>query len=183
MNAVQKHRGPDGQGVYESLDEQVALGHVRLSILDLSDAAGQPMRSPCDRYILSYNGEIYNFPALKQQLESEGIRFRSSGDTEVLMQGLVRHGEGFIPTLNGMFAFAFWDRSEKRLLVARDRMGIKPLYYSQLSDGSLILASEMKAFLKHPPTFPAIPISPRFPSIWRFAMQVVIEPRSRVSGD
>ena len=150
MNEAQAHRGPDGRGVFESEKEEIALAHVRLSILDLSDAARQPMTSESGRFVLSYNGEIYNFAELRAELESRGARFRSSGDTEVLLECLIREGAAAIPKLNGMFAFALWDREERTLLLGRDRMGIKPLYYSELPGGALVFASEIKALLPCP---------------------------------
>lgn len=150
MNETQKHRGPDGQGVFERAEEELALGHVRLAILDLSDLASQPMESQCGRFVLSYNGEIYNFRELRERMRSRGAVFRSRGDTEVLLQGLASEGQDFIKRLNGMFAFALWDRKKRQLILARDRMGIKPLYYMHLKDDSLIFASEIKALLEHP---------------------------------
>ena len=149
MNDIQKHRGPDGHGVYEQREEGLALGHVRLAILDLTDSASQPMVSTCQRHVLTYNGEIYNFGELRAELEEQGAKIKSTGDTEVILQGLAMHGSSFIERLNGMFALAVWDRQERTLLLARDRMGVKPLYYYQLDDGALIFASEMKALLQH----------------------------------
>lgn len=150
MNEVQKHRGPDGRGVFERMEDGLALGHVRLAILDLTDSANQPMASPCERYVFTYNGEVYNFGELRAGLEEAGANIRSTGDTEVILQGLAMYGREFISRLNGMFAFALWDREKRELLLARDRMGIKPLYYYQLDDGSLVFASEIKALLEHP---------------------------------
>src|SRR5262249_50579445 len=109
MNAAQAHRGPDGDGIFERPELQVALGHVRLAVLDLSDFAAQPMLSPDGRYVLVYNGEIYNFAELQRGVVGEGSRPVSSGDTEVLLRGLIRFGSGFVERLNGMFAFALWD--------------------------------------------------------------------------
>jgi asparagine synthase (glutamine-hydrolysing) len=149
MNDLQKHRGPDGRGVFEDQEESVALGHVRLAVLDLSDSSSQPMKSKCGRYVLTYNGEIYNFEELRDDLKSRGAIFCSTGDTEVLLQGIALEGLDFIERLNGMFAFALWDREKKELLLVRDRMGIKPLYYSHLQDGSLVFASEIKSLLAH----------------------------------
>src|SRR5262249_33182635 len=112
MNHAQAHRGPDGQGVYQNPAEEVALGHVRLSILDLSEHAAQPMHSTDGRFALVFNGEIYNFVELREDLSKSGERFTSTGDTEVLLRGLQHHGESFLPRLNGMFALALWDRQE-----------------------------------------------------------------------
>jgi asparagine synthase (glutamine-hydrolysing) len=150
MNAAQAHRGPDGSGIFERPELQVALGHVRLAILDLSDFAAQPMCSPDGRYVLVYNGEIFNFAELQKELAGEGPRLGSSGDTEVLLRGLIRWGSRFVERLNGMFAFALWDNHERELLLARDPLGIKPLYYAEPKPGSLIFASEIKAICAHP---------------------------------
>ena len=150
MNAAQAHRGPDGSGVFERPELQVALGHVRLAILDLSDFAAQPMLSPDGRYVLVYNGEIYNFADLRKNLGADGSRSVSSGDTEVLLRGLMRWGSRFVERLNGMFAFALWDNRERELLLARDPLGIKPLYYAEPVPGSILFASEIKAICAHP---------------------------------
>jgi asparagine synthase (glutamine-hydrolysing) len=149
MNEVQKHRGPDGSGVFESADEEAALGHVRLAILDLTDNASQPMHSPDGRYVLIYNGEIYNFQDLRAGLEAAGHTFTSTGDTEVLLRGLAHHGQAFLERLNGIFAFALWDRKERELLLARDQLGVKPLYYTEPAPGTLLFASEIKTLCAH----------------------------------
>lgn len=150
MNALQGHRGPDGQGSYEDRDDQIALAHVRLSILDLSDAASQPMWSPDGRYVLVYNGEIYNFRELRVELEARGHVFRSTGDTEVLLCGFLEYGRAVFARLNGMFALAIWDRQRKELTLAKDPFGIKPLYYANTRNGGLVFASEIKSILAHP---------------------------------
>ncbi len=150
MNAAQVHRGPDGSGLFERPELQVALGHVRLAILDLSDSAAQPMTSPDGRYVLVYNGELYNFAELQKELAASGPRPVSSGDTEVLLRGLMRWGGQFVERLNGMFAFALWDNRERELLLARDPLGIKPLYYAEPIPGSILFASEIKALCAHP---------------------------------
>jgi asparagine synthase (glutamine-hydrolysing) len=150
MNASQAHRGPDGQGVFEAPEAGVALGHVRLAILDLSAEAAQPMATPDGRFVLVFNGEIYNYPDLRRELEQAGFTFRSTGDTEVLLLGLARHGPGYTRRLNGMFAFALWDREERRLLLGRDPWGVKPLYYAEPAPGTLLFASEIKALCTHP---------------------------------
>jgi asparagine synthase (glutamine-hydrolysing) len=149
MNALQAHRGPDGQGVFEDPEARVALGHVRLAILDLSDAAAQPMSSPDGRYVIVYNGEIYNYIQLRGDLEGRGHRFTSAGDTEVLLHGLMEHGKDFVRKLNGIFAFAFWDQQERELLLARDQVGVKPLYYCEPRPGALLFASEIKALFAY----------------------------------
>ncbi|HEY2918583.1 MAG TPA: asparagine synthase (glutamine-hydrolyzing) [Candidatus Binatia bacterium] len=150
MNAAQAHRGPDGQGVYEDADAGIALAHVRLAVLDPSAAAAQPMHSSDGRFVLIFNGEIYNFRELRQQLVARAHTFTSSGDTEVLLHGLQEYGISFIGQLNGMFAFALWDRRERELLLARDHMGIKPLYYGIPQPGTVLFSSEIKGLCAHP---------------------------------
>uniref|UniRef100_A0A7C4LNJ7 asparagine synthase (glutamine-hydrolyzing) n=1 Tax=Schlesneria paludicola TaxID=360056 RepID=A0A7C4LNJ7_9PLAN len=150
MNRVQRHRGPDGEGVFEDTRSAVGLAHVRLAILDLSAAAAQPMQSADGRFVLVYNGELFNYRELRSELEREGRRFRSSGDTEVLLQAWERFGPAVLPRLNGMFAFAVWDRKEQELTLVRDQFGVKPLYYHQFPDGALLFASELKALCAHP---------------------------------
>ena len=113
MNASQIHRGPDGSGVWEDTRANVALGHVRLAILDLSDNALQPMHSPDGRHVVVFNGEIYNFRELRERLAGLGHRFRSQGDTEVLLHGLVEWGDDCLEKLNGIFAFAWWDTAKR----------------------------------------------------------------------
>ncbi len=150
MNDAQAHRGPDGRAVYESPTEQAALAHLRLAILDLTDSAAQPMHSPDGRYVLAFNGEIYNFRELRERLSGVGHTFRSTGDTEVLLHGLMAEGEGFLGRLNGMFALALWDRHDRELLLARDHLGVKPLYYAEPEPGTLLFASELKALYAYP---------------------------------
>lgn len=141
------HRGPDGEGQWA--EGNVGLGHRRLSIIDLSTAAAQPMIGIDHRYVLSYNGEIYNFRELRAELEGEGCWFHSQSDTEVVLNALALWGTRAIERFNGMFALAFWDRRERRLLLARDRYGIKPLYVFQ--DGRrFAFASEQKGILALP---------------------------------
>jgi asparagine synthase (glutamine-hydrolysing) len=150
MNAAQAHRGPDGSGVFESPRSQVALGHVRLAVLDLSEQAAQPMTSADGRFTLVYNGEIYNYRELRRSLSASGLSQTSSGDTQVLLHGLMRWGAAFVERLNGMFAFAFWDDRERELLLVRDPVGIKPVYYAEPRGGSLVFASEIKSLCAHP---------------------------------
>lgn len=145
MNQATKHRGPDGTGVYH--DEGISLGHNRLSIIDTSERAHQPMHSASDRFVISYNGELYNFKELKS--EFAGYAFKSESDTEVILAAWERWGEEVLTKLNGMFAFALWDRQERELFLARDRSGIKPLYYTITPKGGLIFSSEIKAILTH----------------------------------
>ena len=141
------HRGPDGEGQW--IEDNVGLGHRRLAIIDLSTAGHQPMISADNRYVLSYNGEIYNFKELRKELEMLGYQFKSQTDSEVVLNALAKWGPKALNRFNGMFAIALWDRKEKSLLLARDRYGIKPLYYGQ--QGSFIaFGSEQKAILAMP---------------------------------
>jgi asparagine synthase (glutamine-hydrolysing) len=141
------HRGPDGEGHW--IVENVGIGHRRLAIIDLSPAAHQPMVTNSGRYILSYNGEIYNYREIRAELESHGIRFRSNSDTEVLLEALAFWGCDAFLKFNGMFALAFWDRVEKTLILARDRYGIKPIYYTTQKN-IFAFGSEQRAILQIP---------------------------------
>lgn len=143
MHAI-KHRGPDDEGVF--VRDNVGLGHVRLSILDLSTAGHQPMQDETGRYTIVLNGEIYNYIELRGQLEESGITFVSNSDTEVLLKGYIYYGREVLDKLNGMFAFAIYDEERKELFVARDRFGVKPFYYYQSSD-EFVFASEIPAIL------------------------------------
>jgi asparagine synthase (glutamine-hydrolysing) len=144
-NAMQT-RGPDGSGEWWSTDRRCALGHRRLSIIDLSDRASQPMISDDGRFVIVYNGEIYNYPVLRAELETAGVRFHSTSDTEVLLHLYAREGAGMINRLRGMFAFAIWDGTKRGLFLARDLYGIKPLYTA--NDGwTFRFASQVKALL------------------------------------
>lgn len=147
MTDIIAHRGPDGEGHY--CDGPVGLGHRRLSIIDLTDAARQPMTTRDGRYVLSYNGEIYNFHELKADLSARGHLFHSTGDSEVLLAAFAEWGIAALQKLNGMFAFGIWDRQQKTLTLARDRFGVKPLYYTVV-DGAVLFASEIKAFRGFP---------------------------------
>lgn len=142
-----RSRGPDGEGEWWSESGWIALAHRRLAILDPSPAGAQPMASTDGRYHIVYNGEIYNFQLLRRELEAEGHAFRSRSDTEVLLALYARHGTAMLPRLRGMYAFALWDDRERRLLLARDPLGIKPLYYSAPDGGGAVLrfASQVKA--------------------------------------
>ena len=156
MAAAILHRGPDGEGYW--VDERcgIAMGHRRLAILDLSPTGQQPMRSACDRYVLAYNGEIYNYLELREQLEQLGRRFRSQSDTEVVLAGIGQWGlQAALMRFSGMFAISLWDRQERMLYLARDRMGEKPLYYGWNGD-VFLFASELKALIKHPQWQPDI---------------------------
>ena len=142
MNSLQRHRGPDDEGFYA--DKSCVLGHRRLSIIDLSEMGHQPFVSDDGRYQLVYNGEIYNYIELRKELQGLGWEFRSRTDTEVLLKAYLQYGKDCLHKFNGMFAFALYDSVEKTLFLARDRIGVKPLYYSQ-EDSVLFFASEIKA--------------------------------------
>lgn len=142
MTDAIKHRGPDGEGQW--VHQNVGIGHRRLAIIDLSEAAAQPMLSVDQRYILSYNGEIYNYKEIREELEVLGYKFYSQSDTEVLLASLIVWREKALIKFNGMFAFVFFDKIKNEILLARDRYGIKPLYYS-LQDSLFAFGSEQKA--------------------------------------
>lgn len=137
-------RGPDGSGEWVSPDQRLALAHRRLAIIDLSPAGAQPMLSADGRLAITFNGEIYNYPQLRAELESQGVVFRSHSDTEVLLHLYRRYGDAMVRRLRGMFAFALWDGDGRRLFLARDPYGIKPLYYAN-SGGVFRFASQVKA--------------------------------------
>lgn len=144
------HRGPDFHDNWSDPSKGIALGHTRLSIIDTSAKANQPMVSHCGRYQLSYNGEIYNFPELREQLSIQGHTFTSTSDTEVILTAISAWGlDRAIQQFNGMFAFALWDAQENKLYLVRDRLGIKPHYY-YYHQGCLLFASELKAITAHP---------------------------------
>lgn len=147
MSSELAHRGPDGAGVF--VDGAVALGHRRLAIIDLSSAGQQPMATPDGRYALTYNGEVYNYRELRAQLRSLGHRIESETDSEVVLHAFVEWGPKCVERFNGMFAFAVWDAEQGSLFLARDRYGIKPLYYAFFGN-TLLFASEQKALLAHP---------------------------------
>ncbi|HET8553089.1 MAG TPA: asparagine synthase (glutamine-hydrolyzing) [Gammaproteobacteria bacterium] len=150
------HRGPDDHGIWADSRSGVALGHRRLSIIDRSAAGHQPMLSRCGRYMLVYNGEIYNFRQLRRELEAAGETFTGHTDTEVLLAAIVHYGlEPALRRLVGMFAFGLWDRRERTLYLARDRMGQKPLYYGRIDDRFLFM-SELKALAGLHVPLPAI---------------------------
>lgn len=146
------HRGPDGSGLMRlcsvdgAANVDLAVGHTRLAILDLSERGAQPMRDETERVAVTYNGEIYNFAQLRSELERRGRRFRSDSDTEVILEGYREWGDDLVNRLRGMFAFALWDGERGRLLIARDRLGIKPLYYVE-RHGQFLFASEVRALL------------------------------------
>jgi len=141
------HRGPDGNGVWTT--SGVGLGHRRLSVIDL-EGSPQPMLSADQSAVIVFNGEVYNFRELRRELEQCGAKFRTAGDTEVILAAYQRWGVNCLDRLDGMFTFAIYDLNKRSLLLARDRLGVKPLFYAQLSDGSLAFASELKGLLAHP---------------------------------
>jgi asparagine synthase (glutamine-hydrolysing) len=150
MVATLSHRGPDSRGIWTDLEAGCALGNTRLSILDLSPEGYQPMLSASGRYVITFNGEIYNFVELRHELKALGHSFRGGSDTEVALAAFERWGvESAVRRFNGMFAFALWDRFERTLYVARDRLGEKPLYYA-LAGGVFLCGSELKALRAHP---------------------------------
>jgi asparagine synthase (glutamine-hydrolysing) len=149
MTSALSHRGPDAEGYFQ--DERCSLGHRRLSILDLSPSANQPMYSHNQRFVCVYNGEIYNFQSLRKTLQQKGLTFHTSSDTEVLLELFAREGSSFVNALNGIFAIAIYDTLDKKLFLFRDHLGIKPLYYYH-DQQTLAFASELKA-LKILPSF------------------------------
>ena len=146
VNVLSK-RGPDFQSSL-ILDENIRFAHARLSIIDISDAAHQPMSSPCERYTLVFNGEIFNYKDIRDELIALGEKFQTASDTEVLLKSFIRDKEKCLEKLNGFFAFAIYDNEEKTIFLARDRMGIKPLLYRKTKD-SFLFASEMKAIIAY----------------------------------
>ena len=145
MNKVSSHRGPDFSGIYN--DDKIILGHNRLSIIDLAKEANQPFISSDGNVVLVFNGEIYNFNDLKEELSSN-YKFITSSDTEVLLAAYLKWGNTFVSKLNGMFAFAIWDKIKGQFILARDRMGIKPLYYTE-DDQSIYFSSSVKGLMQN----------------------------------
>src|SRR5258706_6853792 len=141
-----RHRGPDAAGVY--LDERAALGHRRLSIIDLAGGK-QPLSTPDGNIWVTFNGEIFNYVELTEELVARGRQFRTRSDTETILHAYAEHGAGCVEAFNGDFAYALWDLNRQRLVLARDRMGVRPLYYT-VRDGVLVFASEVKALLEYP---------------------------------
>jgi len=176
MIAMLRHRGPDDEGVWT--DRRAGLAHARLSIIDLSSAGHQPMASADETAWITYNGEIYNFAEIRRELEAAGYGFRSRSDTEVIVNGWQAWGEKVISRLRGMFALAIWDRRSHRLILARDRIGKKLLYYTSCGD-SLLFASEIKALL----TWPGLPRTPDLSAIDRYlTLGYVPSPQTAFAG-
>jgi asparagine synthase (glutamine-hydrolysing) len=148
------HRGPDAGAVV--CRGPLALGHRRLAVIDPESRSDQPLTDETGRYCIALNGEVYNFRELRRELEAAGARFRTQGDSEVLLEAYKRWGTDCLQRVNGMFAFAIWDGIGERLVLARDRLGEKPLYYAVAPDRSLLFASELKALLEHPSVSRAI---------------------------
>src|SRR3954468_7068124 len=153
MTDTLHHRGPDDAGTYVRPDQGVALGHRRLSIVDLSPAGHQPMCNEDGTVWITYNGEVYNHAALRAELEGKGHRYRSHTDSETILHLYEEEGPRCVERLHGMFAFAIWDSRRRELFLARDRLGKKPIYYAQPS-GGFVFASEIKALLEHPAITP-----------------------------
>ena len=140
------HRGPDGKGHY--INNNVGLGHRRLAIIDLSPSAHQPMQTVDKRFTITYNGEVYNFKSIRTELESKGYQFHSNTDSEVVLNAYVEWGKDCVHKFNGMFAFAILDTQNQTIFLARDRYGIKPLYYGFFGN-TFLFASEQKAIKQH----------------------------------
>src|SRR5260221_1587469 len=149
MIEIQRHRGPDDQGVWErrlSSGAWVGLGSCRLAILDLSPAGHMPMSTPDAQFTIIYNGEVYNYLQMRQELEAKGYTFRSNSDTEAILYLYQEYGPDSVKRLNGMFAIAIWDNQRQLLFLARDHFGVKPFYYCHMGQ-QLAFASEIKALI------------------------------------
>jgi asparagine synthase (glutamine-hydrolysing) len=155
MTRVLAHRGPDAEGLH--CDGPLGLGHRRLSILDLSERGRQPMATRDGRYVITYNGEVYNYLELRKELEAKGYVFQTDTDTEVVLDLFAQDGAACLNRLNGMFAFAIWDTLKHELFLARDRVGIKPLYYAETRDG-IVFASEAKALFASQQVVPQVAV-------------------------
>ena len=176
INNIQSHRGPDELGVH--LEPGVALGHRRLSIIDLSTGQ-QPLFNEDKSIVVVFNGEIYNYQPLMQELKDLGHQFRTRSDTEVIVHAWEAWGEDCVKRFRGMFAFALWDRNQQTLFLARDRMGVKPMFYALLGDGSFIFGSELKVITAHPAFVRTIdPLAVEE----YFALGYVADPRCIYSG-
>lgn len=146
MNDAQMHRGPDDEGVWFDGENMVGLAHRRLSIQDTSAAGKQPMWDAACRALICFNGEIYNFRQLRETLRRSGVRFNSKTDSEVLVNLYLLYGESMFDKIDGIYSFAIWDKQKKILLIARDSLGVKPLYYV-MSERGFLFASEIKALI------------------------------------
>ncbi|TMQ25479.1 MAG: asparagine synthase (glutamine-hydrolyzing) [Candidatus Rokuibacteriota bacterium] len=176
MRDAMRHRGPDDEGVFVA--DGVGLGHRRLSIIDLS-GGHQPMANPDETVWITYNGEVYNFQELREELEARGLGFRTKSDTEVIVRGYEAYGDAVVERLRGMFAFAMWDARRRRLLLARDPLGIKPLYYTQTADGFFLFASEIRALL----TWPGVRAEVDLDALWDYLGQRYVPgPRTIFKG-
>ncbi|AFC27791.1 asparagine synthetase [Paenibacillus mucilaginosus 3016] len=168
------HRGPDNHGIRfypGDRQEVIGLGHKRLSIIDLSDNGKQPMASVSGNTSIVFNGEIYNYHTIRRELEAEGWTFRTGTDTEVILNLYEKYGEGCLRHLNGMFAFAIYDHRKKQLFIARDRFGVRPLYYSLRGGKGLAFASELKALWK----FPGVKKEVRFGALYQYARKRYVD--------
>ena len=173
MNESQHHRGPDEEGLH--VEPGVGLGHRRLSIIDLATGQ-QPLFNEDGSVVVVFNGEIYNYQELIPELAALGHVFRTKSDTEVIVHAWEAWGEDCVERFRGMFAFALWDRNRETLFLARDRLGVKPLYYALLPDGTLLFGSELKSLLAHPAVWRATSI--RCAVEEYFALGYVAEPRT-----
>jgi asparagine synthase (glutamine-hydrolysing) len=177
MTAALAHRGPDDAAVITT--GCATLGHRRLSIIDLNPRARQPMPDAEDRFWIAYNGEIYNFRDIRRSLESDGVAFRTTSDTEVILEAYRKWGISALTRLDGMFALAIWDARDHQLLLARDRMGEKPLYYFHLPGKGVIFASDLRAIRKHPQVSSDI----HLPAVAQYlSMGYVVDPDSLLEG-
>src|SRR5439155_27261147 len=176
MRDAMTHRGPDDEGLFVA--DGVAFGHRRLSIIDLSGSR-QPMSNPDESVWLTYNGEVYNFQDLRAELEGHGVAFRTKGDTEVILRAYEVWGDAAVERLRGMFAFAIWDGPRRRVLLARDPLGVKPLYYTRTSDGLVLFASEIRALL----TWPGVRVEVEADAVWDYLGQRYVPgPRTIFKG-
>lgn len=168
MSDVIVHRGPDSDGQWASADRRCGLAFRRLSIIDLSEAGNQPMSTPDGRYTIIFNGEIYNHMEIRSELESRGCQYRSRTDTETILYGYREFGKEILRKMRGMWAFAIWDAEKKELFCARDRIGIKPLYFTN-QNGRFIFGSEIKSIMQHPAASPELSLA-QLPNYLNFGM-------------
>ena len=176
MRDAMIHRGPDDEGMY--VGDGIAFGHRRLSIIDVSGSR-QPMSNPDETVWITYNGEVYNFPELRAELDRRGFAFRTKGDTEVVLRAYEAFGDAAVERLRGMFAFGLWDARRRRLLLARDPLGIKPLYYTRTADGLFLFASEIRALL----TWPGVRAEMDGDALWDYLGQRYVPgPRTMFRG-